>query len=189
MYDEENNKFVVSRDVFFREFSKDASTIDRQLNHLDGLSSKKVYYEWDNHLPHPEGGIHILDQSKDFPSTTLENEITSENEKKIVDSNVFYDNNVSVKEQLVDNIVSIEENSEDNNGSEESDSVLQPTLEEPISKTLETEQTLQQSTHRSTQTKTMPKRYGEYELNVSTVNEPTTFEEATSCNEWKYAMQ
>ena len=90
---------------------------------------------------------------------------------------------------MVDNTVSIEENLEDNNGSEESDSILQPTLEEPISKTLETEQTLQQSARRSTQTKIMPKRYDEIELNFSIVNEPTTFEEATSCNEWKDAMQ
>jgi hypothetical protein len=35
----------------------------------------------------------------------------------------------------------------------------------------------------------MPKRYGEFELNFSAVNEPTTFEEATSCNEWKDAVQ
>jgi hypothetical protein len=35
----------------------------------------------------------------------------------------------------------------------------------------------------------MPKRYGEFELNFSIVNEPTTFEEATSCNKWKAAMQ
>jgi hypothetical protein len=178
LYDEENKKFVISRDVVFLEFAKDASTIDRQLNHLDRFSSKKFYYEWDNDLPHPEGGIHILDQSVDFPSTTPENEITSKNEEKIVDSNVFDDNNVSVEEQLVDNNVPTEEKLEDNNG-----------LEEPISNTLETEQTLQQSIHKSTRTKTMPKRFGEFELNFSTVNEPTTFEEATSCNEWKVAMQ
>ena len=35
----------------------------------------------------------------------------------------------------------------------------------------------------------MPKRYGEYQLNFCVVNEPATFEEATSCNEWEYAMQ
>jgi hypothetical protein len=67
LYDEENKKFVVSRDVVFLEFSIDASTIDRQLNHLDIFSSKKFYCEWDNDIPHPEGGIHILDQSVDFP--------------------------------------------------------------------------------------------------------------------------
>jgi hypothetical protein len=154
LYDEENKKFVVSRDVVFLEFAKDASTIDRQLNHLDRFSSNKFYYEWDNDLPHIEGGIHILDQSVDFPSTknettskntTPENETTSNNEEKLVDSNVFdeeklvdsnvfYDNSVSVEEQLVDNNVPTEEKLEDNNGPEE-----------PISKTLEIEQTLQQS--------------------------------------------
>jgi hypothetical protein len=35
----------------------------------------------------------------------------------------------------------------------------------------------------------MPKRFGEFELNFSVVNERTTFEEAISCNEWKDAMQ
>jgi hypothetical protein len=152
LYDEENEKFVVSRDVVFLEFAKDASTIDRELNHLDRFSSKKFYYEWDNDLPHPEGGIHILDQSVDFPSTknkttskntTPKNETTSKNEEKLVDSNVFDeeelvysnvfdDNNVSVEEQLVDNNVPTEEKLEDNNGPEE-----------PISKTLETKKTLQ----------------------------------------------
>jgi hypothetical protein len=149
---------------------------------LDRFSSKKFYYEWDNDLPHPKGGIHILDQSMDFPSTTLENETTSKNEEKLVDSNVFDDNNFFVEEQLVDNNVHnnvpTEEKLEDNNGPEE-----------PISNTLEIEQTLQQSIRRSTRTKTMPKRYGEFELKFSAVNEPTTFEEATNCNEWKDAMQ
>jgi hypothetical protein len=114
----------------------------------------------------------------DFPSTTPENEITSKNEEKLVDSNVFDDNNVSIEEQLVDNNVPTEEKLEDNNGPEE-----------PISNTLETEQTLQQSIRKSTQTKTMPKRFSEFELNFSVVNEPTTFEEAASCNEWKATMQ
>jgi hypothetical protein len=114
----------------------------------------------------------------DFPSTTPENETTSKNEEKLVNSNVFDDNNVSVEEQLVDNNFPTEEKLEDNNGPEE-----------PISNTLETEKTLQQSIHKSTQTKTMPKRFGEFELNFSAVNEPTAFEEVTICNEWKVAMQ
>jgi hypothetical protein len=96
----------------------------------------------------------------------------------LIDSNVFDDNNVSVEEQLVDNNVPTEEKLEDNNGDEE-----------PISSTLETEKTLQQSVRKSTRTKTMPKRFDEFELNFSAVNEPTTFEEATSCNEWKATMQ
>jgi hypothetical protein len=122
---------LLFQEMFFLEFAKDASTIDRQLIHLDRFSSKKFYYEWDKDLPHPKGGIHILDQPVDFPSTTPENETTSKNEEKLVDSNVFYYNNVSVEEQLVDNNVPTEEKLEDNNGPEE-----------PISKTLETEKTL-----------------------------------------------
>ncbi len=80
----------------------------------------------------------------DFPSTTptLENETTSKNEEKIVDSNVFDDINIFVEEQLVDNNSSTKEKLEDNNGSVESESVLKPTLEEPISKILETKHTL-----------------------------------------------
>ena len=57
LYDEENKKFIVSRDVVFLEFDKDASIVDRQLSHLDKFHSKKFYYESDNELPHPEGGI------------------------------------------------------------------------------------------------------------------------------------
>ena len=87
LYDEENKKFVVSRDVVFLEFDKDASTVDRQLNHLDKFPSKKFYYEWDNDLPHPEGGIQILDQFMDFPSINFPYLSTPENEEKLVDNN------------------------------------------------------------------------------------------------------
>jgi hypothetical protein len=87
LYNEENKKFVVSRDVFFLEFDKDASIVDTKLNNLDRFSSKKFFYEWDNDLPHPEGGIHILDQSGDFPCVT-----TPKNEEKL------FDNNDSMKE-------------------------------------------------------------------------------------------
>jgi hypothetical protein len=43
-------------------------------------------------------GIHILEKYVEFPSTTPENETTSKNEEKIVDSNVFYVNTVFVEE-------------------------------------------------------------------------------------------
>ena len=87
LYDEENKKFIVSRDVVFLEFDKDASIVDRQLSHLDKFHSKNFYYEWDNELPHPEGGIHILGQSVDFPSINFPYVSTPENEEKLVDNN------------------------------------------------------------------------------------------------------
>lgn len=115
LYDEENKKFIISRDVVFLEFDKDASTVDRQLSHLDKFTSKKFYYERDNDLPHLEGGIHILDQYVNFPSVP-----TPENTKKLVDNNVFdeeklVDNNVFYEEKFDDNNVSNEGKLDDNN--------------------------------------------------------------------------
>ena len=43
--------------------------------------------EWDNDLPHPEGGIQILDQSVYFPSINLPYVSTREKEEKLVDNN------------------------------------------------------------------------------------------------------
>jgi hypothetical protein len=173
LYDEENKKLVVSRDVVFLEFDKDASIVDRQLNHLDRFSSKKFYYEWDNDISHPEGGIHILDQSVDFPSINFPFVTTPENEEKLVDNNdsdegKLVDNNVFDEEKLDDNNVSVEEKLDDNNAESET------SLEEPI---LQNDPSPQQSVRRSTRTKTVPRRYDEFELNfVAVVNEPATFE-------------
>ena len=61
---------------------------------MDKFPSKKFYYEWDNDLPHPKGGIHILDQSMDSPSIIFPYVSTHENEEKLVD------NNDSVEEKL-----------------------------------------------------------------------------------------
>lgn len=74
LYDEENKKFILSRDVIFLESDKDNSTIDRQLAHLEKLASKKLYFESDSYDPHTEGGVPILDQFVVFPSLTHENE-------------------------------------------------------------------------------------------------------------------
>ena len=97
LYGEKNKKLIVSRDVEFLEFDKDVSIVDQQLNHLDKFHSKKFYYEWDNELPHPEGGIQILDQSVDFPSINFPYVSTAENDEKLVD------NNDSVEEKIDDN--------------------------------------------------------------------------------------
>ena len=45
LYDEDKLKFIVSRDVIFLEFEKDALTIDKQLAQLDRFHSKKIYHE------------------------------------------------------------------------------------------------------------------------------------------------
>ena len=68
LYDEDNMKFIVSRDVIFLEFEKDALTIDKQLAQLDRFHYKKIYHEMDNELPNIEGGIPILSQVLEFPS-------------------------------------------------------------------------------------------------------------------------
>jgi hypothetical protein len=117
LYDEENRKFIVSRDVIFLEFDKDALTVEKQLAHLDIFHSKKFYYEWDNDLPNLEGGIPVLDQSLEFqfPSTTSSS------------SNSPLENEDSLN---------------DSRDSEESESTLEEYVLQSISKTLETEQSL-----------------------------------------------
>ena len=77
-----------------------------------------------------------------------------------------------------------------NNAESEIEEIVQPSEIEPS----ESEETIQssprQSVHRSTRTKTIPKRFDEFNLNFSiVVNEPATFEETVSCNEWKDEMQ
>lgn len=61
LYDKENKKFILSRDVIFLECDKDDSNIDRQLTHLEKFASKKFYFESYNDVPHIEGGFLILD--------------------------------------------------------------------------------------------------------------------------------
>ena len=68
LYDEDNMKFIISRDVIFLEFEKDALTIDKQHAHLDRFHSKKIYHEMDNWIPNLEGGIPVLSQFLEFPS-------------------------------------------------------------------------------------------------------------------------
>ena len=62
LYDEVNKKFVVSRDVIFLESSKTDNVVERQLDHLDRFTNAKSFQEFDNQIPHLEGGILILDQ-------------------------------------------------------------------------------------------------------------------------------
>jgi transposase InsO family protein len=146
LYDEANIKFIVSRDVIFLEFDKDALTVDKQLAHLDRFHSKKFYHEWDNELPNLEGGILVLDQSLEFPSTTT----TSSSSASPLEN---------------------EDSLNDNRDSEESKPALEEPVLQPISKTLETEQTSQQLIRRSTWIKTFPRRYDEFVTPVSHTDE------------------
>lgn len=57
MYDEENKKFILSRDVIFLKLDKGNSIVDRQRSHLEKFVSKKFYFEFDNYVPHTEGGF------------------------------------------------------------------------------------------------------------------------------------
>ena len=95
LYDEANKKFILSRDVIFLETDKDYLTVNRQLNQIEKFVPQKFYYESDNILPHPEGGIAILDQSMEFPSL---------NDEKLVDD----DNSIVADEELVDASISTE---------------------------------------------------------------------------------
>ena len=67
LYDELNNKCILSRDVFFLESLKDDKTVEWQLNHLDKFTHWETYFECDNEIAHLEWGIPILDQSLGSP--------------------------------------------------------------------------------------------------------------------------
>jgi hypothetical protein len=68
LYDEENNKFILSRDVIFLESSKKDEIVERQLDHQDRFTHVKIYHEFDDDIPHIKGGIPILGQSLESPS-------------------------------------------------------------------------------------------------------------------------
>jgi len=56
LYDEVNKKFVVSRDVIFLEYSKADNVVERQLDRLDRFGHAESFQEFDNEIPHLEGG-------------------------------------------------------------------------------------------------------------------------------------
>lgn len=65
-YDEENNTFIIFRDVIFLESSKTYNAIERHHDFLDRLRHEKYSQEFENEIPHHDGGIPILDQSMEF---------------------------------------------------------------------------------------------------------------------------
>jgi len=71
LYDEGNKKFIISRDVNFLESSKTNNVVERQLDRLDRFKNEKSFQEFDNEIPHLEGGIPILDQFVESSSKTL----------------------------------------------------------------------------------------------------------------------
>eukprot|EP00253_Pinus_taeda_P025980 PITA_25980 len=71
LYDEENQKFVVSRDVIFLESSKTDNVVEQLLDRLDRFANAKSYQEFDNQIPHLEGRIPILDQPVESSSEAL----------------------------------------------------------------------------------------------------------------------
>jgi hypothetical protein len=87
LYDETNKKFILSRDMIFLESSKKDETFERQLDHLDKFTHVKTYHEFDDEIPHVEGGIPILGQSLESPfeapSSTLEEFPTTSSEPKV----------------------------------------------------------------------------------------------------------
>ena len=67
IYDETNKKFILSKDVIFLESSKNDESVERKLDHLDKFTCVKTYHEFDDEIPHLEGGILILGQSLEYP--------------------------------------------------------------------------------------------------------------------------
>jgi hypothetical protein len=67
LYNETNKKFILSKDVIFLESTKKDEIFERQLDHLDKFTRVKAYHEFDDEIPHLEGGIPILGQSLKSP--------------------------------------------------------------------------------------------------------------------------
>ena len=45
LYNEENKKFILSRDVIFLETDKDSFTVDKQISQIENFVPQKFYYE------------------------------------------------------------------------------------------------------------------------------------------------
>ena len=119
-------------------------TVDRQLNQIEKFVPQKFYYESNNILPHPEGGIPILDQSVEFLSL---------NDEKLID-----DNSVVADEELVDASVSTEKMIEMARiePDEEDEQLLEQLPTQPL--------------RRSTCIQTFPKKYDEFKAGSSSGN-------------------
>jgi hypothetical protein len=195
LYDETNNKFILSRDVILLESSKKDKIVERHLDHLDRFICVKIYHELDDEIPHLEGGVPILGQSMKSPFEAP----SSPHEEVHVAS--------SKPEVQLDDVIERIEKQRPNENSAPSQSVEQPGPSQKgppkcLTKTLE-------SVHPNEVGKkvtTMPSKQDggnvdnsnssdvddmdvsyDCELNLSTNHKSTSFKEATSHDKWKEA--
>eukprot|EP00253_Pinus_taeda_P005716 PITA_05716 len=188
LYDEVNKKFVVSRDVIFLESSKSENVVEQQLDRLDRFTNAKSFQEFDNQIPHLEGGVPILDQPVDSSSEALppphETPTTGDTLSDVIER-IGRLNLHSVPTQ------SIEQLGPSQKGPPK---WLTKTLESvhpnEVGKIRTRNSTLQNGgdVDGSDSPVDMDVSY-DCELNLSTNFEPTSFKEAASHDEWKEAIQ
>ena len=68
LYGEVNKKLILSRDLIFLEMNKN-DNFKSQFDCLGKFTHVKTFHEFDNKIPHLEGGIPILDQYLEAPFT------------------------------------------------------------------------------------------------------------------------
>jgi len=183
LYDEVNKKFVVSRDVIFLESSKTDNVVERQLDRLDRFANAKIFQEFDNQIPHLEGGIPKLDQhvesSSEEPSPPHETPTTDDALSDVIDR-IGRLNLDSVPTQSMEQLGQFEKDPP-----------------KSLTKTLES---VHPDEVGKTRTRNSNRQNGgdvddsdspidmdvfyDCELNLSTDFEPTSFKEATSHDEW-----
>jgi len=56
LYNEVNKTIILFQDVIFLESIKNDKTIEQQRDHLNRFTRVKTYHEFDNEIPHLEGG-------------------------------------------------------------------------------------------------------------------------------------
>jgi hypothetical protein len=197
LYDEVNKKFILSRDVTFLESSMNDKIVERQLDHLDKFTHVKTHHEFDDEIPHLEGGIPILDQSMESPfeapfppreevlatSSELEvhlNDVIERIERLSLDENSAPSQSVEQiglsqkgpPKWLIKTLGSVLPNEVGKIGTKSSSRQDGGDVDNSNSKDIDD----------------MDASY-DCDLNLSTNFEPTSFEEATSHDEWKEAMQ
>jgi hypothetical protein len=190
LYDETNKKFILSRDEILLESSKNDKVVERQLDDLDKFTHVKRYHEFDNEIPHIEGGIPILGQSMYSPfsfealSSPHEEVLATSSEPK------FHLDNVIERFQKP----SLDENSTPSQSTEQ----LGPSKKSQPKWLRKTLESVHPNEVKKTRTRSSSRQDGgdvddidvsyDFDLNLSTNFEPTSFKEATFHGEWKEAM-
>jgi hypothetical protein len=190
-----SNKFVC-KDVVFLESTKKDNNVETQLDHLDRFTHVKIYHEFDNEIPHLEGGVLILDQCLESPFEVpsprhVEDPTTSSKQEVQLDDvlerieRLNLDGNATPS-QLIEKL----------GQSHKCPKWLIKTLEsvhpDEVGKTRTISSTRQDDgvdvdNSYSSDVNDMDVSY-DCELNLSTNFEPTSFEEIVSHDEWKEAM-